>query len=445
MYVIYTSGTTGNPKGVLIEHRNAVRLVNNPNYVEISSDDRLLQTGAIEFDASTFEIWGMLTNGALIHLQPKDVLLDIKKLKDYIIWNDISIMWFTASFFDSIAILDITVFASLKKILVGGSVLTPKLIKLVRKAFPNLVIINGYGPTENTTFSLTYQIDVAENNIPIGRPINNSFVYILNNEFQLQPYGSIGELYVGGLGVARGYLNRPELTKEKFITNPYKPSERWYRTGDLGRWREDGNLEYLGRIDDQVKIRGYRIELGEIEHSISSHPKSSQAVVIARTLTSNSTDKELIAYTTGEATAEELKAYLKEMLPQYMVPSYYVKLDSIPLTSNGKVDRKALPDPEGTGLATGAYVPPGTETEKQLVKIWSEVLGVQESTISISADFFALGGNSLLAVRLITRIYSLLKISLLISDLFLNSELDHLGKMIDGLKGNVKSNFEVEL
>jgi amino acid adenylation domain-containing protein len=434
IYVIYTSGTTGNPKGVLIEHKNVVRLVYNPNYVEINSDDSLLQTGAIEFDASTFEILGMLTNGAQINLLSKEVILDLNSFKDYLAMNDISIMWFTASFFDSLVIQDISVLSSLKKIIVGGSVLNPKWIQKVREAFPYLIIINGYGPTENTTFSLTYQINAAESNIPIGRPINNSSIYIFNNDFQLQPIGAIGELYVGGLGVARGYLNRPELTQEKFITNPYKPEERLYRTGDLGRWREDGNLEYLGRIDDQVKIRGYRIELGEIEQTLSSHPNIKQAVVIARPL-NNSADKELIAYTTGAATAEELKAYLKEKLPSYMVPSYYVKLESIPLTSNGKVDRKALPDPEGTGLNQGEYAAPRTETEKQLVKLWSEVLGVEEATLSIKADFFDLGGHSIKAIRLLGQIHKQLGVKLSLKELFANPSVEQLSRLITSTTG----------
>jgi acyl carrier protein len=200
-------------------------------------------------------------------------------------------------------------------------------------------------------------------------------------------------------------------------------------------------------IDDQVKIRGYRIELGEIEQALSSHKSSGQAVVIARTLTSNTTDKELIAYTTGEATAEELKAYLKEKLPSYMVPSYYVKLESIPLTSNGKVDRKNLPDPEGTGLKQAEYVAPSTDTEKHLIKLWSEVLGVEESALSIKADLFDLGGNSLNAIRLITRIHRSLAVRLMISDLFLHPELQSMARLIESLNGSneVKSNFEIEL
>jgi acyl carrier protein len=284
----------------------------------------------------------------------------------------------------------------------GGEALTTEQIKHLRKN-QGCRIYNEYGPTEATVGCIVKEIE--KNNVPyIGTPIANTETYLLDSRHSLVPYGSIGEICIGGVGLARGYLNRPELTKEKFISNPYNPEERLYRTGDLGRWREDGNLEYLGRMDDQVKIRGYRIELGEIEQALSSHPKSKQAVVIARALTSNTSDKELIAYTTGEATAEELKSYLKERLPSYMVPNYYVHLNSIPLTSNGKVDRKALPDPEGTGLKQGEYVAPNTDTEKKLVKIWSEVLRAKESEIGLESDFFALGGDSIKAIQIVAKL-----------------------------------------
>jgi len=320
--------------------------------------------------------------------------------------------------------------------------LTEEQIKHLRKN-QGCRIYNEYGPTESTVGCIVKEI--SEDNEPfIGTPIPNSEVYLTDSTHHLVPYGSIGEICIGGVGLARGYLNRPQLTKEKFITNPYNPTQRLYRTGDLGRWREDGNLEYLGRMDDQVKIRGYRIELGEIEQAISTHPQSGQVVVIARAINTTA-DKELIAYTTGEATADELKAYLKESLPSYMVPNYYVRLESIPLTSNGKVDRKALPDPEGTGMQQGEYVAPRTEIEKQLVKIWSEVLRAKEEEIGMESDFFDLGGNSLKAIRLITKIHQSLCIRLMISDLFLNSDLESLSRMLDGLNTNVKSNFEIEL
>ena len=428
-YIMYTSGSTGQPKGVLVEHRNIIRLICNPNYTELTAQDKLLQTGAIEFDASTFEIWGMLANGGQLHVLQRDLVKDPSSIKNYINEKGITSMWFTASYFDSIVLEDVSLFAGLKKIIVGGSSLSPLLIKKVKDQFPDLSIVNGYGPSENTTFSLAYQINQVEDNIPIGKPVNGTTAYVFNKYDKLLPVGLIGEILLGGTGLARGYLNRPELTKEKFITNPYNPSERLYRTGDLGRWREDGNLEYLGRMDDQVKIRGYRIELGELEQALSSHNKSGQAVVIARAI-NNTTDKVLIAYTTGEAAAEELKTYLKELLPSYMVPDYYVKLESIPLTSNGKVDRKALPDPDGTGIQQAAYIAPNSETEKKLVKIWSEVLGVDEVTLSIKADFFDLGGHSIKAIRLLGQTHKHLGVKLALKELFANSTIEQLSKLI---------------
>jgi aryl carrier-like protein len=311
----------------------------------------------------------------------------------------------------------------------GGEALSEEQIKHLRKN-EGCRIYNEYGPTEATIGCIVKEI--AEDNVPyIGTPIPNTETYLLDSTHRLVPYGSIGEICIGGVGLARGYLNRPELTKEKFITNPYNPTERLYRTGDLGRWREDGNLEYLGRIDDQVKIRGYRIELGEIEQAISSHKSFGQVVVIARAI-NNTADKELLAYTTGEATAEELKTYLKERLPSYMVPNYYVRLESIPLTSNGKVDRKALPDPEGTGLKQGEYVAPVTETEKKLVKIWSEVLRSKEEEVGLESDFFALGGDSIKAIQIVARLRNV-GYELKISDVMGSSRLQDMASKLKPL------------
>ena len=442
----------------MLEHGG---LVNRLEWMQksyaLTAKDCILQKTTFTFDVSVWELIWWSIQGASVSMLESCGEKQPEKIVSTIASTGVTVMHFVPSmlsvFLEYLATSkeSIPSLVSLQQVYTSGEALQPEQVKRFKELLPEVKLMNLYGPTE-ASIDVSYydceRVNTTDDTdnliIPIGKSIDNTQLYVLDFHHNLVPYGSIGEICIGGVGLARGYLNRDGLTKEKFITNPYNPSERLYTTGDLGRWREDGNLEYLGRMDDQVKIRGYRIELGEIEQAISSHKASGHVVVIARAI-NNTMDKELIAYTTGEATAEELKSYLKERLPSYMVPNYYVRLESIPLTSNGKVDRKALPDPEGTGLATGAYVPPGTETEKQLVKIWSEVLGVQESTISITADFFALGGNSLLAVRLITRIYSLLKISLLISDLFLNSELDHLGKMIDGLKGNVKSNFEIEL
>ena len=434
-YVMYTSGSTGNPKGVLVEHRNIVRLIRNPNYIDLNEKDRLLQTGAIEFDASTFEIWSILANGAQLHILSSERVKTLNHIRNYISEKGITVMWFTSSFFDSIVIEDIFLFAGLKKVIVGGSVLTPSLIKRVKDKFPDLIIVNGYGPTENTTFSLAYSINNVEEKIPIGKPVNGTTAYIFTRNGKLAPCGVIGEILVGGAGLARGYLNAPYLTEEKFITNPYKSGERLYRTGDLGRLRPDGNFEYFGRIDEQIKIRGYRIEPGEVELTLSQHPQAGQVAVIAQALGSES-EKELIAYATGEATPEELKRYLKDRLPQYMVPTYYVKLEKIPLTGNGKVDRRALPKPQGTGIPEVTYVAPRTVAERKLAMIWTEVLGISVETLSIKADFFDLGGHSLKAIRLLGRIYKQLGIKLTFKDLFINPTIEQISLFISANSGS---------
>jgi acyl-coenzyme A synthetase/AMP-(fatty) acid ligase/acyl carrier protein len=307
----------------------------------------------------------------------------------------------------------------------------------------SVCLFNYYGPTETSIYVLGYQTDSSDKIVHIGKPLPNTEVYLLDIAHQLVPYGSIGEICIGGVGLARGYLNRDELTKEKFIKNPYKLGERLYRTGDLGRLLEDGNLECLGRIDDQVKIRGYRIELGEIEQAISSHKASGQTVVIARAINTTA-DKELIAYTTGEATAEELKSYLKERLPIYMVPNCYVRLGSIPLTSNGKVDRKSLPDPNGTGMSQGDYVAPITDIEKKLVNIWSKVLGVAEETLSVKADFFDLGGHSLRAIKLMSLLNREFNIKSGLEFVFSNSSIEKMADMVASLTNHSKS-FEYSI
>ena len=423
MYVIYTSGSTGNPKGVLVEHGAFV----NINNAYFGSKLRCTLTCNYNFDVSVLEIFSTLTSGAVLYIPELDIIEDIDQYMLFLKKNNIDTAYLHPFWIDSHRFYP----KSLKNVLVG---VEPIYYQSLSSLFTDdRMIINGYGPTESTICSSFYniiEIDNKLNKLPIGTPIQNTETYLLDCTHHLVPYGSIGEICIGGVGLARGYLNREELTKEKFITNPYDPTERLYRTGDLGRWREDGNLEYLGRMDDQVKIRGYRIELGEVEQAISSHPQSGHVVVIARAINTTA-DKELIAYTTGEATAEELKAYLKESLPSYMVPNYYVRLETIPFTSNGKVDRKALPDPEGTGLQQGAYFAPRTETEKQLVRIWSTVLGAEENTLSIKADFFDLGGHSIKAIRLLGQVHKQLGVKIALKELFTHPTIDQLGKLIN--------------
>ncbi|MDO3675426.1 amino acid adenylation domain-containing protein [Paenibacillus ehimensis] len=399
-YVLYTSGSTGKPKGVMVEHRSVIRLVKNCNYVALDETTRILQTGAVVFDASTFEIWGALLNGGRLYLVNNEVILNAAKLKEAIRRYEITTLWLTSPLFNQLSQQDSTLFGGLQTLLVGGDVLSVPHVNLVLRDNPGLAVVNAYGPTENTTFSTTHPIVGRQTEaVPIGRPISYSTAYVTDRSMKLLPIGAWGELLVGG-GVARGYLNLPELTAEKFVESPFRPGERCYRTGDLVRWRADGTLEYKGRIDGQVKIRGYRIEPGEIESQLAKTEAVREAVVVARE--DESGQKQLCAYFVADRafTASEARSALAQKLPDYMIPSYFVQLEQIPLTINGKVDRKALPVPEES-LHTGTeHAAPATELEAELAEIWREVLGVPN--LSVLDGFYDLGGHSLKALALMT-------------------------------------------
>ncbi|KJD42170.1 non-ribosomal peptide synthetase [Paenibacillus terrae] len=403
-YVIYTSGSTGKPKGVVVEHQSVVRLVRNTDYVPFDESTRMLQTCAFVFDVSTFEIWGALLNGGQLVLVHKDDLLDAAKLKETIRDHRVTMMWLTTPLFNQLSQQDSKLFGDVKYLLVGGDVLSAPHINRVLRDNPDMNIINGYGPTENTTFSTTYHITEEQlDSVPIGRPIRNSTAYVVDSSFNLQPVGAWGELVVGGDGVARGYLNRPELTAERFLANPWVDGDRLYCTGDLVRWREDGMLEYAGRIDQQVKIRGYRIELGEVEARLASVPSVRDSVVIA--LRDGAGQQQLCAYFTADEqlTIREIRAVMSASLPSYMIPSAFVQLDRFPLTTNGKIDRKALPVPD-KALHTGIeYVAPRTDVEQLLAAIWQEVLEIPQ--VGIHDDFFTLGGHSLKVLELVRKIH----------------------------------------
>jgi amino acid adenylation domain-containing protein len=294
-YIMYTSGSTGNPKGAMIEHKNVVRLVKNTNYVEFKENDRILQTGAVVFDASTFEIWGSILNGLRLYLVDDSVILNADNLAEALKENQITTIWLTSPLFNQLSQQNPKMFVGVKNLLVGGDVLSPKHINSVKRSCPGINIINGYGPTENTTFSTCFLIDQEyEEEIPIGKPISNSTVYILDENDNLQPIGVSGELCVGGDGVGRGYLKRQELTDEKFRKNPFEPNDRIYRTGDNARWKPDGTIMFLGRLDNQVKIRGFRVELGEIESKLNSVDYIKEAVVTVKQ--NKNKDKYICAY-----------------------------------------------------------------------------------------------------------------------------------------------------
>jgi amino acid adenylation domain-containing protein len=398
-YVMYTSGTTGEPKGVMVEHHAILRLVINTDFIALGPADCILQTGALAFDAATFEIWGALLNGARLILPEGETWLGARGFARLVAEHSATVVWLTAGVFNALVTEDVAAFAGLRVVLTGGERLSPHHVDKFCRAHPDLVLINGYGPTENTTFTTTYEVrqSVAAD-VPIGRPIANTSVYILDDEQQPVPIGQVGELYAGGEGLARGYLNDPDLTRARFVPHPFEAGQRLYRTGDLARWRADGVIEFLGRADDQVKIRGFRVEPSEIEAVLLRHAAVAQAIVVARANAGG--DHDLVAYYTGISNflAGELRQHLRRSLPDYMIPAAFVELSQLPLTGNGKIDRAALPAPTGVPATAGPRNIPVKDTEAALLTIWREVL--ERSDIGIDDNFFDIGGHSMRAVRL---------------------------------------------
>jgi len=433
-YVIYTSGSTGTPKGVMVPHQGIARLLFGINYVDLGSDKVILHMASISFDASTFEVWGSLLHGGKCVLFPEDIptALEIKKA---IGEHGVTTAWLTSALFNSVVDEDPYALAGLHQLLIGGEALSVSHVRKAMELLPSTQIINGYGPTESTTFTCCYQIPDHLNDgmlsVPIGKPIANTQVYILDHGGLVCPAGVTGELHIGGAGLARGYLNNPELTAEKFIPNPFSDDEgsRLYKTGDLVRYLPDGNIEFIGRIDHQVKIRGFRIELGEIEACLLKHDAVSQAVVIA--LEDDSGDKRLVAYLISSAVeppeTTELQALLKQSLPDYMIPAAFVWMEAYPVTANGKIDRKALPKPEITDDSAGES--PRTETEQVLAGLWQELLSVD--VITINADFFQLGGHSLLLTRLASRIRDTFGLDISLQSMFEHATLEQQARLVD--------------
>ncbi|MDX7988706.1 amino acid adenylation domain-containing protein [Xenorhabdus sp. 12] len=417
-YVIYTSGSTGQPKGVMVEHRNILRLIINNGFADIGPDDCIAHCANTSFDAATWEIWSALLNGGRMHIVSSTALLEPIHFRQTLMEGNVTALWLTAGLFNEYLETLLPLFRQLRYLLVGGDVLNPQKIRQVQSAETQpACLLNGYGPTETTTFACTYAMTSPVNvnqSIPIGRPIANTRIYLLDANGQAVSIGAIGEIHIGGDGVARGYLNRPDLTAERFLADPFspEPDARMYKTGDLGRWLPDGNIEYLGRNDDQVKLRGFRIELGEIENALTSHPQVRQAVVIdrlhqgdqgkERNRENNGGNKVLAAYLVieGELSDENLTKYLSSRLPEYMIPASFTRLESIPLTQNGKVDRRALPEPvwgnQGNGIA------PRNALETQLCAIWQEVLKLEH--ISIDDNFFRIGGDSIVSIQLVSKL-----------------------------------------
>lgn len=416
-YVIYTSGSTGKPKGVLIEHRSLVNLVCwHKEYFQVTPADHSTKFAGFSFDGSVWEIFPYLSAGATIYVVPDRIRLDVNKINEYFEANRITIAFLPTQLCEQFMLLENH---SLRILQTAGE-------KLKSYRPGEYHLINNYGPTENTVHVTSFLVERAYANIPIGKPMNNTQVYILDRHNHLQPIGIAGELCISGDGLARGYLNQPELTESKFVINPHT-GKRMYRTGDRAKWLPDGNLAFLGRMDYQVKIRGFRIELEEIENLLLSHDLISEAVVIDRE--NEHGEKYLCAYIVAneELAAAELREYLKHSLPDYMIPSYFVKLDQIPITVNGKIDKRALPEPKLTQEVE--YVPPTNEIEEKLVKIWSEVLGIER--IGINDDFFALGGHSLKAMMVNNQTSKEFDVELPVRQIFDDSTVKKLAKFIE--------------
>jgi len=400
IYVLYTSGSTGQPKGVALEHRNIVNfLLSMQREPGLTSRDRLLAVTTLSFDIAGLELYLPLITGAQVIIAERDDLADGTRLAALLDQHQATVMQATPSTW-RLLIESGWRGARDFKVVCGGEALPRELAALLLTWCGELW--NMYGPTETAIWSTVHRVVDAGAIIPIGRPIANTGVYVLDKSGRLVPTGIPGEIHIGGAGVARGYLNRPELTEQKFVPDPFSSAfgGRMYRTGDLGRYLPDGTLEYRSRMDNQVKVRGYRIELGEIEAALDSHPSVQQAV--ARVFETRPGDPRLVAYILprdSAVNASELRAYLEERLPHYMVPQHFPVVDAFPLTPNGKVDRAQLPVPQLHDHLAEAFVAPDTDAEKAVADVFRDVLGIEQ--VSAQASFFDLGGHSILATRVV--------------------------------------------
>ena len=442
-YIIYTSGTTGRPKGVMIEHNNVVRLMFNDRYLfDFESSDVWTMFHSCCFDFSVWEMYGALLYGGKLVIIPKMKAKDTREFWEILRREKVTVLNQTpAAFYNLIReeMKNAEKQLNIRYVIFGGEALSPGKLKEWQERYQETRLINMYGITETTvhvTFKEIDREDIEANISNIGRPIPTLSTYVMDNDMNLLPIGVPGELLVGGEGVARGYINRAELTRERFVSNPYKPEEILYKSGDLVKLLEKGNMEYLGRKDNQVKIRGYRVELGEIRNKLQGHESISEAAVIAREAEDGG--KYLCAYMVAEkeATASELRSYLSKELPDYMIPSYFIYMEKLPLTSNGKVDVKALPEPAGAVNTGVEYEAPRNETEEILAGIWQEVLGIQEG-IGINHNFFDLGGHSLKATTLAAKVHKELNVELPLQKIFKGPSIKQMAEYIGKAKSSM--------
>ncbi|MGZ3458710.1 MAG: amino acid adenylation domain-containing protein, partial [Archangium sp.] len=432
-YVIYTSGSTGRPKGTLLTHGG---LANTAREAALAHgyrpDSRVLQFASTSFDASVCEVFSTLVAGACLCLASKEQLLPSEPLRSLLLQQSITAVTLTPSV---LAQLEPQGLPQLQTLISAGEACTPE---LARHWSQGRTLLNAYGPTE-VTICATISGPVDAERLSIGRPLPNVQVYVLDERLRPVAPGIPGELYVGGAGLARGYLGRPELTAERFVPHPFstEPGARLYRTGDKVRWLPHGELEFLGRLDEQVKLRGFRIELGEVESVLREQPGVHEAVVVLRE--DSPGDKRLVAYAVPQPGSplepHSLRTALLSRLPEYMVPSAFVSLEALPLTSSGKVDRKALPAPAGTGAASSEYVAPRTDTQKRLASIWSEVLDVEQ--VGLHDDFMSLGGHSLLATQVVSRIRAAFSVELPLRTLFEATTLQALARVVESSSSSI--------
>jgi amino acid adenylation domain-containing protein len=447
-YVIYTSGSTGKPNGVLITHSNVTRLLESIQaWFDFNSSDIWTLFHSYAFDFSVWEIWGALLNGGKLLVVPHTVSLSPEEFASFVKENHITVLNQTPSSFRQLMPHLISIAASerldLRYVIFGGEALELQSLQswFDRYGEDAPKLVNMYGITETTVHATYRPITQADTKSRagslIGKPIPDLSIYVLDSRQRLQPIGVPGEIYIRGAGLARGYLKRPELTADRFIPDPFSNDSqaRLYRSGDRARWLSNGELEYLGRIDDQVKVRGYRIELGEIEAVLRSHPAVRQCAVAARENTAD--DRRLVAYVVTQHGASmnvgELRNFLKQKLPNYMIPSAWLPVDQLPLTPNGKVDRRALPEPDQNRPdVVDAYQAPRTPLEATLAKIWAELLKLEQ--VGIHDNFFELGGHSLLATQLISRVRGALRVELPLRALFEAPTIAELSSAIEQIK-----------
>ncbi|WP_342381799.1 non-ribosomal peptide synthase/polyketide synthase [Myxococcus stipitatus] len=422
-YVMYTSGSTGTPKGVAVPQRAVARLVKGASYASFGSDEVWLQLAPVSFDASTLEVWGALLNGGKLVVYPAGEV-SLEGVGAALRKHGVTSLWLTAALFEQMQAYQPEALRGVKQVLAGGDVLSVARVRERLREGGRL--INGYGPTENTTFTTTHAMEAEEEaggrSVPIGRPVEGTEVYVLDERMRPVAEGVPGELYTGGEGLAEGYVGRPELTAERFVPSPFGEGERLYRTGDVARWRGEGVLEFLGRKDRQVKVRGYRIELGEVEEGLKRQEGVREAVVVVR-------GAGLVGYVVGEVEAGRVKEGMRRTLPEYLVPSVVVVLKELPLTKNGKVDREALPEAEEVEKRE-EYEAPETALERKLAEVFEEVLGTKKR-VGRKEDFFELGGHSLLATQVIARVRALTKVDLPLRALFESPTLETLAERID--------------